>query len=234
MITSKKRCRAVGQQNASLLTITGSDHRRRGRDCDPSARSEHGGRDQRAARRHVADNSLHHLPELAASATSSRQRLKLSDLQTIMARGPRHHLDAVPLGGVSRLVRHGHNTGTLIALAGNRDSAYDNLPRLRPAYRVKTTSMPRAQRSRHLRRTYRLFPEGGDPTGESIYAGPNRYVIVGVLAEPRAGLLNATFGGDVAIPWTTYLRQYIRGDRIFAARFIVEDADRPCPQPRPP
>src|SRR5208283_172897 len=69
----------------------------------------------------------------------------------------------------------------------------------------------------------RLFPDDGDPSGESIYAGTHRYVVVGVLAKPRQGLLNATFGGDVSIPYTTYVREFVHGDRIFAARFTVRD-----------
>jgi putative ABC transport system permease protein len=47
--------------------------------------------------------------------------------------------------------------------------------------------------------------------------------VVGVLAQPRQGLLNVNFGGDVSIPYTTYVREFVRGDRIFAARFTVRD-----------
>ncbi|HEY9085308.1 MAG TPA: ABC transporter permease [Candidatus Tyrphobacter sp.] len=72
----------------------------------------------------------------------------------------------------------------------------------------------------------RLFPGGGDPTGQSIYAGDQRYVIVGVLQAPTSGLLPPLFVHDVSIPWTTYISQYVHGTTIFAARFMVADPSR--------
>ncbi len=69
----------------------------------------------------------------------------------------------------------------------------------------------------------RLFPGGGDPTGQSVYAGPNRFLVVGVLQAPKQGFLNVNFAGEVAIPWTTYVSRYLRGSSLFAARFVVKD-----------
>ncbi len=69
----------------------------------------------------------------------------------------------------------------------------------------------------------RLFPDGGNPLGESIYAGDQRYVIVGVLQAPHSGLLPPLFVHDVSIPWTTYVEQYVHGTTVFAARFMVTD-----------
>ncbi len=68
----------------------------------------------------------------------------------------------------------------------------------------------------------RLFPNGGDVTGQSLYVGDRRYQIVGVLAKTSA----ADLGGinyDIAIPYTTYLANYLRGQPIFAAKFLAAD-----------
>ena len=69
----------------------------------------------------------------------------------------------------------------------------------------------------------RLFPHGGDPTGQSIHVAFHRYVIVGVLSPPRSGILNANFTGDVNLPWTTYDRDFLHGGVVFAGSFYVTD-----------
>jgi ABC-type antimicrobial peptide transport system permease subunit len=69
----------------------------------------------------------------------------------------------------------------------------------------------------------KLFPEGGDPVGDRIDVGLHRYVIVGVLSPPRRGLLTMNFGGAVVIPYTAVMRNYVRGERIGAARILVND-----------
>lgn len=69
----------------------------------------------------------------------------------------------------------------------------------------------------------RLFPNGGDPTGSNLYVGARRYVIIGVLQPPHHGFINASFGGDISIPWTTYVSTYVHGSTVFAGRFIAAD-----------
>ena len=70
----------------------------------------------------------------------------------------------------------------------------------------------------------KLFPEGGDPNGRSIYAVQHRYIVVGVLQAPKRGFLNARFSGDILIPWTTYVHDYVRGDTVIGAAFVVSNA----------
>ena len=64
----------------------------------------------------------------------------------------------------------------------------------------------------------------GDPVGRSIRAGERRYVIVGVLAKPNAGIAPNVIQSDILIPFTSYERDYARGRPVLGARFLVEDA----------
>ena len=59
---------------------------------------------------------------------------------------------------------------------------------------------------------------------QSIYAGNYRYIIVGVQAPPKTGVVNASFGGDIAIPYTVYEQHYLHGRVAFAGRFTVADS----------
>jgi putative ABC transport system permease protein len=131
--------------------------------------------------------------------------------------------DAIPLGVVSDLIRNGHHTGRY-SISPESAIPYDNLP---PIYgrHINQSDVDSAANVAVLKHDayLRLFPDGGDPTGQSIYAGQNRFLIVGVLAAPKQGLLNANFSGQVAIPWTTYVARYIHGSTLLGARFVVTD-----------
>jgi putative ABC transport system permease protein len=154
----------------------------------------------------------------------ARAALRLSDLGTIVAQVP-NITAAVPVGGRQELMRHGHNVGNL-GLFGDSSDPFAREPLAFGRYLTDDDLAGDADVAVINWKTYqRLFPQGGDPTGESIYAGTHRYVVVGVIAQPRQGALNVQFGGDVSIPYTTYLREYVSGDRIFAARFTVQNAD---------
>ncbi|MDQ6930172.1 MAG: FtsX-like permease family protein, partial [Candidatus Eremiobacteraeota bacterium] len=69
----------------------------------------------------------------------------------------------------------------------------------------------------------KLFPAGGDPSGQSLHTGNRRYIIAGVLAAPKVGIVNANFGADVSLPYTTFERDWLRGRAIFAGVFYVSD-----------
>jgi putative ABC transport system permease protein len=154
----------------------------------------------------------------------AKAAMRLSDLDAIVAQVP-NLVSAVPIGGTMLLARHEHNIGRF-SVFGDDSSPFANLP---IAYGRRLSAEDLSSYAQvcvlNWRSYERLFPEGGDPTGESVYAGTHRYVIVGVLAKPRQGALNATFGGDISIPYTTFIREFVRGDRIFAARFTVKDVD---------
>ncbi|MGH7737657.1 MAG: ABC transporter permease [Candidatus Tyrphobacter sp.] len=148
--------------------------------------------------------------------------IHLSDLDAVKASVP-GIADAQPLGFHSDLVRAGYQQArysispdgpipfnTTPLLYGRRFTAQD----VEQAAPVCVISNAVYQR---------LFPGGGDPTGDSLHAGAYRYVIVGVLEPPHHGFINASFGGDISIPWTTYVATYVRGSTVFAARFIAAD-----------
>jgi putative ABC transport system permease protein len=170
----------------------------------------------------LADNSFVLFPG-QSQGNFARAAIRLSDLDNIAASVP-NVASAVPVGGASLLVRYEHNVGRFFVSA-EANPPFNNLPTAygRP---ISDDDIANALDVTVLswRAYQRLFPDGGDPTGNSIYAGPHRYVVVGVKSKPRQGLLNVTFGGDVAIPYTTYIREFVRGDRIFAARFTVKDS----------
>ncbi len=170
----------------------------------------------------LADNSFILYPG-SFQGDFARAAMHLSDLENIVATVP-NVSSAVPIGGAQELVRYGHNVGRF-RLFSDANPPFANLPLAYGRYLSDDDIASAADATVLSWAAYqRLFPDGGDPSGESIYAGTHRYVVVGVLAKPRQGLLNATFGGDVSIPYTTYVREFVHGDRIFAARFTVRDA----------
>ncbi len=169
----------------------------------------------------MSDNSFVIFPN-QQQTDAQTSTLKLSDMAELKARVPAL-IDAVPVAEVQELIRHGHDSGRY-RISPESAIPYDNLP---PQYgrHIDAGDIAQAANVAVLKHDayVRLFPNGGDPTGTSIYAGPNRFVVVGVLTAPKQGLLNANFAGEVAIPWTTYVNRYLRGNSLFAARFVVAD-----------
>ncbi|HEY1429467.1 MAG TPA: ABC transporter permease, partial [Candidatus Tumulicola sp.] len=150
---------------------------------------------------------------------------RLSDLPTLRDAIPQLS-DAVPLAFVTDLISSGHHRGRY-RISPESANPFTNLPLLYGRH-IDQQDIDTASHVAVLQHGayMRLYPEGGDPTGTSVYAGPNRLVVVGVLQEPRRGFVNAGFSGEVALPWTTFVQRYVRGDRVFAARFVVRDASQ--------
>jgi ABC-type antimicrobial peptide transport system permease subunit len=170
----------------------------------------------------MSDNSFMIFPNGQQRDVQSAA-IKLSDLTAIAQTVP-GITAAIPLGQNQELVRHGHQTARY-SLSPEAAIPYDNLPPIYGRHIDQDDIDSQANVVVLKNVSYlRLFPDGGDPTGQSIYAGPNRFVIVGVLAPPKQGLLNGSFAGEIALPWTTYVARYIHGDTVFGARFIVSDS----------
>ncbi|HTA38421.1 MAG TPA: ABC transporter permease [Candidatus Acidoferrales bacterium] len=169
----------------------------------------------------MSDNSFIIFPDQQQRNTD-RATIKLSDLPTIK-NAVAGIAEAVPVAGITDVVRNGHNEGRY-RLSPESAIPFDSLPVLY-GRDINQEDIDAAANVAVLKNdSYkRLFPNGGDPTGQSIYAGPNRFLIVGVLSPPKQGFLNASFSGQVAIPWTTYVNRYLRGSQLFAARFVVKD-----------
>jgi putative ABC transport system permease protein len=157
---------------------------------------------------------------------SSRQRniqaaaIHLSDLTTIKQDVP-GLADALPIGADFALVHAGHQ----IARYGiSPDGATPfNMTAIEYGRRIDADDVALAANVCVISNAAytRLFPNGGNPVGQSIHAGDRRYVVIGVLEPPRRGFLNLQFGGDVSIPWTTFLNYYVRGSTIPGARFMA-------------
>ena len=130
----------------------------------------------------------------------------------------------VPLLGTNDLIRHAHNQARYF-ITGDAATPFNNTD-LQAGRRINDDDIRRmAQVAVITNKAYvKLFPNGEDALGQTLYVGPHRYTIVGVLAAPKSGLLNAQFGGDVYAPYTTLIGQYMRGQKIAAVRLVVNDA----------
>ena len=135
-------------------------------------------------------------------------------------------LVAFPAGNVPRTVTFGHHTARL-AISDDTDVKLAAVPLIYGRY----LSADEVAASAHVcvltNLAYqRLFPEGGDPVGESVRFADRRYVVVGVEGRPTQGILPINFGGDISIPYTTYEAEYLRSRPVLSARFIVADPER--------
>ena len=132
-------------------------------------------------------------------------------------------VSAIPAGNVQRLVSSGHQHARF-GITADSDVAFASVPFLYG----RNLSHDEVAGEAHVAVLSndvwkRLFPDGRDPVGESLRVGERRFVIVGVHDKPTQGIIPVNFGGDIAIPYTTYQLEYLRSRPLFAARFIVAD-----------
>ena len=151
-----------------------------------------------------------------------RAALSAGDIAKIKRSVP-NIAEAVPAGGVARQVHVGHRNARLLIYGETSDRFQTTPVRL-----GRTIGENDIADSAHVcvlsDRAYgRLFPDGGDPVGESLRIGERRYVIVGVLDKARTGVLPVILNLDVGMPYTTYVKEYIKGRKVFGARFFVAD-----------
>lgn len=168
----------------------------------------------------LADNSFVVFPN-GRQRDVTNAEIRLSDISAL-ATIP-GIVSAQPLGRQTELVRSGHQLARF-SLSPDGPISFENLPVIYGRHFISDDVSNAANVSVISNNAYKkLFPKGGDPTGQSIYAGSHRYVVVGVLAPPKQGFLNAQFSGDITIPWTTFDHDYVRGGTVFGAGFIVND-----------
>jgi ABC-type antimicrobial peptide transport system permease subunit len=172
----------------------------------------------------LADNSFIIFPA-QTQGNFQKAAIRLSDITAVVDSVP-NVATGTPIGGRQELVRFGHNIGRF-SVSADASTPFANQPLAYGRYLTQDEVDNAITSTVITWKAYkRLFPDGGDPTGSSIYAGPHRYVIVGVVSEPRQGALNVTFGGDIKIPYTTWTLEYVHGNIVFAARFTVKDPDQ--------
>lgn len=131
--------------------------------------------------------------------------------------------EAIPAGGIQRLVSSGHDHARL-SIAGESDNRFITTP----LHYGRAFTVDDVDTSAHVAMLTNdgythLFPDGGDPTGESIRIGDRRYVVVGVLEKPRSGIIPNVVRADVLIPHTAYEQDFLQGKTVFGARFMVQD-----------
>lgn len=169
----------------------------------------------------VSDTSFLIFPTVIQGDVS-RAAIRLSDLKQIANQIP-EITQAIPIAGRNGIVRAGHNHGRYF-LSAEGDPPFNRAPILYGRGISSTDVDGSANVAVISYRSYqKLFPDGGDPTGQSLHIGAYRYVVIGVHEEPKNGFLNAQFSGDIQIPYTTIVRQYVHGGTVLAARFVVTD-----------
>ena len=158
----------------------------------------------------------------AFQAQSSRAVLHASDIERIKRMVP-NIVEAVPAGGIARTVTIGHRRARL-SLGGESLSGFSNAS-LQLGRGISEADVASAAHVCVLSdRAYRrLFPQGDNPLGESLRIGERRFVITGVLAAPRSGIVPVQLNADVSLPYTTYVQEYVRNNAILGGRFVVED-----------
>jgi putative ABC transport system permease protein len=133
---------------------------------------------------------------------------------------------ALPAGNVQRLVVFRHHRARL-AITSDSDISFATVPLVDGRNLAHDDVASAAHVCVLTDSGYRrLFPDGGDPVGASVRIGDRRYQIVGLQGPPTRGIVPLSFGGDLVIPYTTYTREYLRSQPLYAARFLVADPTR--------
>lgn len=131
---------------------------------------------------------------------------------------------AMPAGSIQRMMASGHHRARL-TLSADSDISFATVPLLYGRNMSRDDVATSAHVAVLKNVAYkRLYPGGGNPVGDSLRVGERRFIVIGVQEKPTQGILPVNFGGDVSIPYTTYVDQYVRARPLFFARFIVRDA----------
>ena len=158
-------------------------------------------------------------------ADAEKAALRFSDIAKTTQLFP-NIVVAIPAGAVNRLMSSGHNRARL-ALSADADVSFATVPlAFGRAFThddiVSSAHVAVLKNSAYVR----LFPDGRNPIGMSLRVAERRFIIIGVQGPPTQGILPVSFGGDVFIPYTTYVDEYVRTRPLFAARFVVRDASK--------
>jgi ABC-type antimicrobial peptide transport system permease subunit len=172
----------------------------------------------------INDRSFVLIPNTRQS-NFTRAALKPEDIQHAKRAIP-NISEAIPAVTVSRLVRIGHRSARF-SLTGESDARFITTP-VRFGHALTTDEVRSGAKVAMLSDTAyaRLYPDGGDPTGESLRVGDRRYIIVAVLAKPRSGILPTVVRGDIFLPYTTFTADELRGRTVFGGRFLIADQTR--------
>lgn len=167
----------------------------------------------------ISDRSFIVLPA-AQQANLARAALHVRDLDALRALP--NITAAMPAGAIVRLIQVGHHRVRL-AVTSDGDQRFCTTPiaagRAFDAGDIDAAAHVAELTSKAARR---LFPDT-HAVGRSIRIGERSYVVVGVTAEPKTGMLPDILHADVTIPWSTYQREFLADGSMLAARFLVGD-----------
>jgi len=168
------------------------------------------------------DNAFIIFPN-AQQRNFERASIRLSDLDAIRNEVP-NVVSVIPAGGTTDLTHTGHKLWRLI-IYPDSDDRFNNTPLVQGRAFTQDEIAGASSVCVLSNNAYqKLFPDGGNAIGASVYAGNYRYIVVGVQEPPKTGIINLTFGGDIAIPYTVYQQRYLHGRIAFAGRFTVADS----------
>lgn len=131
---------------------------------------------------------------------------------------------AIPYQQTNTMVRAGHRN-VLLHFGGESADRFSTAPILRGRI-IDTDDVTSSANvcvlSHHAYN--RLFPDGGDVLGRSVFVGDRRFVVIGVLGKTRisSAALGINNSHDIAIPYTTYYNTYQRGQAMFALQVLPQ------------
>ena len=167
-------------------------------------------------------NTFYVVPKRNQNNTA-RAALRTSDLELIQSLPG--VATAIPYGQTQTVVRAGHQRVRL-SFGGESDKRFSTSPlaagRTIDARDVASSASV-CVLSAHAYE--RLFPDGDDALGRSIFVGAKRYVVIGVLGKATidTAAIGFDISDDVAIPYTTYYNNYERGQRLYAMQVLGEN-----------
>ena len=172
----------------------------------------------------LSDRTFFVLPN-QQQADFTRAAIRLADLQRAKYEVP-NVVEAIPAGGQNLRARYGH-TGHRVTIGAGTDERFAASTPLRYGRKLTPDDI---QFARHVcvisDKGAEKLNITSDPAGGSLRVGEHRYTIVGVLGKSTEGIIPGPQASDVAIPYSTYEREYARGRAILFARVLMEDPSK--------
>jgi putative ABC transport system permease protein len=158
-------------------------------------------------------------------ADFTRAAIRLSDLQRAKYEVP-NVVEAIPASAQNLRGSYGH-TSRRVSVGAGTDERFAASTPIRYGRKLDPDDIALA---RHVcvitQKAAVKLHITGDPTGGSLRVGEHRYRIVGVLGASTEGILPGPAAYDVAIPYTTYEREFARARAIVFARVLMEDPSK--------
>jgi len=162
---------------------------------------------------------------VARQPNFARALLTVRDIERIRANVP-NVVEGMSIGGPQRVVTIGKKRARL-SISGAPDGRYVSTPLHYGRY-ITTEEVQSGANVAILgnEAETKLIPDEANPVGQSVRVGDKRFVIIGVYAKPKTGIVPTFAFGDILIPHTTYERQIARGFKFGAVQLYVTDSTK--------